>query len=292
MDRGIVERHETGKVWTHSNTTIFQAWLKGAFCELGKGTTLTGKGVNGIDGTRRGLNGLVGVAALTHRVLSSKVQAYYSKLRTQIATPIAMDPARKTDAIVVNRHFDATPVLVRLGQFKERLQAQARYLKLLPPDTDDGYSRWKLVSFAEWKKENPRAITPGLGVLEILAHQGTVTCGGHTHQPEELWRETQEFTFPPQVVAQTDASCTFSALGKAWGPFDLSGLQTLAKDLEEQNGVLLINDVPDNCPAMKRLKRAVSTKVSALPNILYPDGSGCEAHVAHNILVDIMRKNK
>ena len=284
------ERPEDGsKTWTHANTLDFTAWIRGAFCELGKGTaTLAGE--NSFDGTRRGLEGLVNVAAVTTKAFARKVGEYYQSLKTRIAGGLP----QKVSSVVMGRYFDASPVLLRLGRLRSHLEKQTRYLKLVEPEQPHGYSRWRLVSFDEWRRDNPRATAPGIGVLEVFAKTADVTVGGPKPFPsaEGFWMESQEFVYAPQLCESTTASCTHGALERGMDPFNLSGLQHLAEDLHKEGGVLLLHDAPDNCKANKRLKRAISTKLASSPNILYPDSTGCEGHIIHNIITQTMKEDE
>ena len=115
-------------------------------------------------------------------------------------------------SVVMGRYFDASPVLLRLGRLRSHLEKQTRYLKLVEPEQPHGYSRWKLVSFAEWRRDNPRAAPPGIGVLEVFAKTADVTVGGPKPFPsaEGSWMESQEFVYAPQIYESTGSSCTHS----------------------------------------------------------------------------------
>ena len=48
------------------------------------------------------------------------------------------------------------------------------------------------------------------------------------------------------------ASCSFSFMGKASGEFSLSALKDLQAQLRDKDGVVLLEDIPDNCRANLR----------------------------------------
>lgn len=50
------------------------------------------------------------------------------------------------------------------------------------------------------------------------------------------------------------------------------------KDLSSSCGCVILDDTPDNCPAMMRLKHAVQKRVEDTPNILYEENDGCITH--------------
>ena len=52
-----------------------------------------------------------------------------------------------------------------------------------------------------------------------------------------------------------------------------------------QIGCTLVNDMPDNCNTVKRVKDKAGSDFADFPNILYEENDGCAVHWLHNFIV-------
>ena len=155
-------RGDDEKRWTHANTHTMAGWIRGAFRELSKGAASV-KGKVSIDSTRHALEGLSSVASCV------------SKLYRQGAEFLKRDLEMKSKprselmmlGLVHSRHFDASPMLLRSGNLKERLSPMAKYLKKVEPPSPGRAVEWKLLDYKTWRQENPTLRTPDMGVLEV-----------------------------------------------------------------------------------------------------------------------------
>ena len=122
------EQHPVG--WVHGNTTLVPALIKSAVKSVGQGVTNI-RGSNGIDSTRRTLDDLIAVAALSTNAFSRSGQRLYDELMT--ARPAAM---------VIARGFESTPVFMKFGKWSVHskiladIQSTSKLRTLM--DTGDG----------------------------------------------------------------------------------------------------------------------------------------------------------
>ena len=95
----------TGPSWTHGNTYTISGLLKSAFCEVGKMRRRTTKVSDlALDQGSRGLETMLTVAALAKKAFTT-CQLAWSRSSEVESSP----------ALVLNRFFDSTPVLLRYG---------------------------------------------------------------------------------------------------------------------------------------------------------------------------------
>ena len=78
------------------------------------------------------------------------------------------------------------------------------------------------------------------------------------------------------------ASCSFSFMEKASGEVSLSALKDLQAQVRFKDGVVLLEDIPDNCRANLRYKKSVRFSTMDLPNLLWVD-NGCSAHILYKL---------
>jgi len=64
------------------------------------------------------------------------------------------------------------------------------------------------------------------------------------------------------------------------------------QDLSQWVDVAIIEDCPDNCPAMLKLKRHASHELDSYPTILYNEGAGCQVHKLHKYIVAPLGEDK
>jgi hypothetical protein len=164
----------------------------------------------------------------------------------------------KPPALVIVRHFDSTPSLLKFGKMANNLMKSARYLQKVDPpeDNPDAQTTWKLIKYDDWKKLNPR-ISPEMGVVEVLAQKTSVSWA--TIGVDEDWEaayqyETQDCIIRPRIVQRANASTIYSALERSPEAFKVENIKALA----DHSGCVIVADVPDNCPANKKLKHRLA----------------------------------
>ena len=190
-------------------------------------------------------------------------------------------------------------MLLRFGRLQGQLAQTARYLKYVEPDREDGYGRWTTISFQQLVAENPGKFAKGSGVLEVLGIMGSMHWAGFKTPgvlTEECWasfyRRRHEFTFGPRNISRNNSSTLFSAIDDAFAPFDVAGLVAMARQMHASDGVIIFNDMMDNCQVNKRTLRALATKLEPEPNILYNAEAGCKGHVVHNFICSEVEEDK
>ena len=70
---------------------------------------------------------------------------------------------------------------------------------------------------------------------------------------------------------------------KASGAFSLQALIALEAELRNVDGVILLEDVPDNCRTNLRNKKFVQRQLQDLPNLFWVD-NGCSAHILYKLI--------
>ena len=104
----------------------------------------------------------------------------------------------------IEKHYDATSLMLGFGSLLEELQPNARYL--IPDENIPG--RFKAVLWGEFQACFPGA-TPGKGLLEFMAVETSVTTERNGIEDE------RKFLQPPCVLTQCNASTTFEAVDPA-----------------------------------------------------------------------------
>jgi len=274
--------------WAHANTFDIAAATKSAFSQIGKACRVVA-GAVGFDSTRRSLETLVNVAAV--------ICLLVGKGMLKVFHGLTENDRRDIHAVCIGRHFDSTPMLLRYGSYQNDLFKVARYLRRVDPPENEPFRppRWLLIQYDEWKKDHPHARRPESGVLEVLAQQCYLSWGGFRGSdadPDLLWRCSQECVAPPMLIDHSNASTTFSAVERAWSPFDLAGIHTLAASLSSEDGVVILGDVPDSAKPNVRLKNHVAQELAACPNALYNKSGRCEGHKLHTIITTEMKEDK
>lgn len=251
----------------------------------------TRKGEVSIDASRRGLEMLTDVAAMTSNIMRDKMNDYAAALGGEGGRSVAR-------GLVLTRAYDATPMFCKFGSMQGQLVKCARYLKLIPADRETGYARWTTISYEQWLKENPHMRMPQSGSLEVFTMNAVASVP--TFDDIDTWQdtfqvETQPLTLPLRIISRGTASCTFSAMEKMMNNLDSDGLLRLAKamhDLRDDGGVLLIDDVPDNAKSNLLLKKKFADIFKAESRILYIQQGRCLAHLLHTLIVKLVGEEK
>ena len=153
-----------------------------------------------IDSNRRGLESVVSVAAMAQKLFREAEQDLFD---------VVKDGAH---AVVLQRRYDSTPMMLRFGRLQQELLHHARYLKKYdPPEGAPGqYPRWKVVSFREHKQDHPRS-NPQQGILELMASSSTLfSCTLDYGLGDDSWESSvvvqkQPFKFAPCVLERVAA---------------------------------------------------------------------------------------
>ena len=258
----------TKGMWTHPNTVTVQNLIKSAFKEIGKGVH-TLRGEVAVDSSSRGLDDVIAVAGVARRVFETGGQNLYDELKSSRPLGIAL-----------MRNYDGTPIFAKFGKMGATLARHARYPKKVEPVAGQPgqYARWTTVSYAEYCKDHPRR-SPEMGVVELFGAQMELAVGEST---DGVVR--QNFLIPPHVLQNGKSSTMYSALDSMCKPLSVANLIEVSKVV----GCAIVQDTPDNCNAMKRLKKKYSHDFADAPNILYEGADGCCIHWLNNFIVNIM----
>ena len=265
---------------THSNTYTPEACIKIA-CKEVSGAGCTQLGQQSVDDTRHRMDMLLNCGAVSKTLFRQGASDLYEQ-------------SRDAPGIVIQRGFDTTPMLCRCGTMGPKMYEHAKYLKKLEPTPDKPYQKWTLVSYEEYRKENPRSPTPGIGVLEIFLMNGEIVTP--SFDDVEKWRDTYEAVVQPMILSlsvlqHNNASCMHSSLEEAFWPFDLAGLESLSELLLRDEGagihngsLIILDDVADMSKANGLLRKKVMSVLRDLINVLYFPSSYCCAHILHRLI--------
>lgn len=260
-----------GVVEEHGRRNVFQlrGFITMGFSEIGRGR-VAAKGETDINDARRHLEALMKVAGMVKTSFLSCSKRLNDRF---FATP------DDNSALCVNRYSDATPMLLRFGRLAGELQSHARYLHL---GTDEnGRPRWTTSTFEEHRRQHPRSLC-SMGVLEVLATSQDLVEASVSS--DNVYNEQrQKFIQAPCFVSRTNASTLYEAVDVADASWSHAKLIALA-DLV---GLLIVSDVPDNCGAVKRMKKKIAQLFKDCPKLLYDEFAGCACHKLHNIIVKV-----
>ena len=269
---------------THANTYTPQSCIRTACKEIGGDTTL--KHEQGIQDHRHHLDMLMNCTTVAKHLHRNAAKKLYQE-------------SGDSHGVVMQRAFDSTPMLLRFGNMGQETMTTARYLKHVEPTVEKPYQRWKLISYDEWRRDNPRSRMPTMGVLEILVMNGEVvqpTFEDPVHWQKTFQTRQQPFILPLSVIQSNNASCTYSALEEAFGAWNAEGLEALSKlllrDAESIDGaeyypngsLIIVDDVADMSRANGLCRKKMRDQFKALPNILYFANSYCAAHIIHRLI--------
>ncbi len=108
-----------------------------------------------IQSGHRDLDALLTLAAIAHKAQENAVRSIW-------------DSIRESRCLVLQRGFDATPMLVRFGGLQDMLEKSARYL--VKGVDVLGRPCWKAVPYADYRQLHPGQPTSS-GVIEVLRNQ-------------------------------------------------------------------------------------------------------------------------
>jgi hypothetical protein len=109
-------------------------------------------GEQGVGQTRRTLDALISTAVGASAAHQGALQRLLSELPDL------------TDHLVITKHYDATPLMLRFGRLQHLLCPHARYT------VQDASRKWKLIRFDEFRQLHPQA-SPAKGVLEFFIQE-------------------------------------------------------------------------------------------------------------------------
>ena len=169
-------------------------------------------------------------------------------------------------ALVINRHYDATPWNMGFGALDETLHPHARYLLW-----DESKQRFTLVPMNVYRQARPRAKLC-FGVLELFAQRAELTyC---THLGESVPRvESRQVISPPVILERANGSTIHTAVESASDELSIPGIQRYLRDKR----CVIINDCPDNASSNKRRQAMVADELADDVGALFaPSGApGC-----------------
>lgn len=257
--------------WTHGNTWTVPGLLRTAFSGVG-GRQTRGSGENGVNSTRRGLEAMLSVAGIATKMFSDA----FGALRNRMGGAAC---------VVVTRHHDSTPLVLKFGRMEGHLAAHAKYLVLV--DEPGGWPQWKAVGFDEFRRQNPHRAC-NMGVLEVFGQSAVVGLAG-TGADDGIRIEVHDAICPPCVLERPTGSCILAATEHG-SPGSVEGLKAIA--LADPEKVVLLSDVPDNCAANMRGKKFIASQMGLPRNMLYDVSSGCCVHRLHRFISTAMGEDK
>lgn len=205
----------------------------------------------GIGQTRRTLECLAVISSLARR---SQRDAFASAFRP-------------TGGVVIDRRFDATPVLVQFGMVGDQLRRFARYLMQCPQT-----GKWLLLRLEDYRRLRGMRVRPQFGVVELLAQNASIRW-----LDEHGVRNPESIFVPPCAVASSCASNIWQALQALAPETDDAALVALSNRVR----IAILHDVADSCAANLRL---IAFVASRLPSNMLHVHVPCVAHVVHLIL--------
>ena len=270
--------------WVHANTWRPEGLIKQAFRDIGPcGSSGSGNRSNTIDSTRRRLVALLSVAGVVKRLFSERANALLSRLIRREDTG--------TGAVYLRRHFDSTPACFAYGAMKDELENVGRHFEpYMYRDELTGHQhvRWRTVSASAFQRSHPKLEGPrGGGVLDVMALHGKLVTSsvGETEAGLTAWTSYQEsaqaLTYAPRILMKNNASSGMQALNTD-SCFNLRALKGLA----DRGYYCIVDDCPDGCPTMHRLKRASAEYGDGCTRFLYNEYQTCVAHKLHNGIKD------
>lgn len=233
------------KLNTHANTYTPLGGIRMAFRGLGKSGASLSVGQVCVDGGKRSLEIMVGIAGCIKRVWEAIAGA------ARANTPSA-------EVVYVRRHHDSTPMYLGFGALQSRLQPHARYLRPVEADRPGGYTRWLPCSFDEYRRYRPR-VKPQFGILEVFAQEAEISTACTAEGPDTEIK-TRLCMYPPMILQRPNASCVHEALaGVDYSSksssniyFPVDRLKSMGSAENGEDPLIFLDDVPDGCKANKR----------------------------------------
>ena len=244
----------------HPNTWTHRGVLRIAWRQVGRRYSLA-KGKQPVGKSRRTLDCLVLLSSVAMRLAREQLQQWLQHL-----------PCKNT--LHIERHHDATPLLLTYGRFQGHVYPSAHYLHRTP----DG--KWLKLTYNELQQQfGSQKRKFDKGVLEFFAQ----TLTFHTANAETAEPEAKVAVLMPCILSSANANVTAAAVDFHTPEFTMRSLEdtALTRDL------VTLSELPDNNNVNRR-KRLLTAK--GLPaNVLYTPG-GCAAHLLQRGLSMTMRE--
>lgn len=234
------------ETWTH------EGLVKVGWREVGRHGRTTIGDAAGVGETRRGIDAVA--------ILASTVD-----IMTQRSLSQFVDDLPQNGHLHINRHFDATPLIMGFGLLEPTLRPSARYCV-----KDESTAKWTTVPWSEYHKIYPKA-KPTKGTLEVLATELDI------HAEDGMMLHSRIVHVPPRILMKADASSTYVALDTAATALNHQNLRLLADRLK----LLTLSDIPDNAACMLRCKKFIASTLPA--NVLYTPHC-CAVHLLQRTL--------
>ena len=174
----------------HPNQWNIGGMMRVAFEALGKAIVKHGRVA--IGQTQHAMAAMSVTASIYRHVQSEGVRGFWGEATTTTS---------RIRSVLVNVHYDATPVVVTFGSLQPALWQHARYLHR------DG-DRWRLLAYDKYQALSKRA-APKFGVVELLAQTRDlhyIDSGSHKHL---------EIKILPCILQRSNASTIFEAVESA-----------------------------------------------------------------------------
>ena len=289
-DRSVLSHEPREQQCAHANTTTVGGLIRGAFEELGKGSVARA-GEVAVDGGRRKLESLLSVASMVRRLFRRGSAQLYTRLYNAVAE------SEMSRGIVIERHFDSTPVFLRFGSLQGEVSQKARYLQLVTEEVHvagNSYERqrWKAIPYEEYRKLHPKASCHS-GVVEVLGKTIDISNVTFCDSDAGNWEDTYNVSktrliLPPSIVESTSGSCTLRAMQLADPSWSYDRVHNLAR----RNRLVCLSDMCDGGSGMTRLKHATALKFSDNPYVLYDEYSSCFGHILHNDIARLLKEDE
>ena len=244
---------------SHPNTWTHPGLLKVGWKQLGKRAS-GHRCAAGLGETRRGGDALLCVAAACDKAS-----------RQVFLDWLAAIPAGQP--LHVEKHYDATSLMLRFGGLEDALHPVAKYL--IPHEQLEG--RYRAVSLADFRKVYPK-IQPSKGLLEFFA-QTLIVCTSNDGE-----EDSRVLLLRPSILTHCNASTTYTAVETTTPGLTMARL----KELAARHPFITFSEIPDNHSVNVR-KRAFTS--AELPPNVFVTPLGCCAHLLHRVIVSSIRED-
>ena len=152
----------------------------------------------------------------------SVLSKFFFSAETQELESLETKELKGAGSLVLRRHHDATPMLLRFGALQDVLEPHARYL--VRKTDARGLEQWTCVRFDEYKKQYPRAAT-NKGVVEVLGQSVELEWTTLARLGGQLLQNRRRLMAPPMLLQAGNANCIYEAFGKCNAMFTIEGLK-------------------------------------------------------------------
>ena len=243
LRRGDHARSTGDQLPSHPNVYSTAGWVRMGWRHIGS-RDLRPRGRVDVQSTHMGQMCLTTLASIAGKV---QADAMSECITDELSAAIVYGR-------MLERGYDATPVLMRFGSLQAELEPSARFLVHVPASPGH-LQRWKAVPLAEYRRLHPRGATDS-GIMELWAswfelHWQTLDLQGH------LVTHTRKYMTRPLILERGNASTTHEALERVAPEFATDALNAFTEQLQNW---FLVHESVDSCPANARMQFFMAAK--------------------------------